>query len=140
MKITFKDNLKGDFYNTLKTRIDDFFQKNHLSVKANAVLWVEVVTVLVIQAALYLALISNLLNAPLFILTFVLFGLMTGLINFIVVHGALHGALSKSASVNKLFGYIFDLNGISSYVWKLTHNTLHHTYTNIPGCDGDIDK
>ena len=36
------------------------------------------------------------------------------------------------------FGYVFDLLGANGYMWKITHNVIHHTYTNITGVDEDL--
>lgn len=60
-------------------------------------------------------------------------------IGFSVAHDALHGAYSERAWVNRLVGYSFDLLGANGYMWKITHNVVHHTYTNIQGVDGDLE-
>ncbi len=51
----------------------------------------------------------------------------------------MHGAYSSNSTVNRLLGLTFDILGANSYMWKLTHNVIHHTYTNIEGVDEDID-
>jgi linoleoyl-CoA desaturase len=38
-----------------------------------------------------------------------------------------------------VFSLFFNLIGANAYVWSITHNIVHHTYTNIPGHDEDID-
>ena len=55
-----------------------------------------------------------------------------------MAHDALHGAYSSSPTVNKLIGLSFDLIGANGYMWKITHNVIHHTYTNIEGVDEDL--
>ncbi len=60
-------------------------------------------------------------------------------IGFSVAHDALHGAYAERAWVNKVMGYSFDLLGANGYMWKITHNVVHHTYTNIQGVDGDLE-
>jgi linoleoyl-CoA desaturase len=57
---------------------------------------------------------------------------------FCVAHDALHGAYSASSRVNRMLGYTFDLAGANGYMWKITHNVIHHTYTNIQGVDEDL--
>jgi linoleoyl-CoA desaturase len=57
---------------------------------------------------------------------------------FCVAHDALHGGYSASPRVNGLLGYSFDLMGANGYMWKITHNVIHHTYTNIHGVDEDL--
>jgi linoleoyl-CoA desaturase len=56
------------------------------------------------------------------------------------MHDALHGSYSKKAPVNKLLGYSIYFLGANAVVWKVHHNVLHHTYTNIHGLDEDIDN
>ena len=60
-------------------------------------------------------------------------------IGFSVAHDALHGAYSASPLLNKLIGYVFDTLGANGYIWKITHNGIHHTYTNIRGYDEDLE-
>ena len=36
-------------------------------------------------------------------------------------------------------GYLIHFIGGSATNWKLQHNVLHHSYTNISGMDEDID-
>jgi linoleoyl-CoA desaturase len=59
-------------------------------------------------------------------------------IGFAVVHDALHGAYSHKPWVNRNLGRLFDLLGANAYLWKITHNVIHHTYTNIEGIDEDL--
>ncbi|MDX1629943.1 MAG: acyl-CoA desaturase, partial [Fulvivirga sp.] len=55
-----------------------------------------------------------------------------------VMHDAIHGSYSKNQKVNKLMGYTMNLIGANATVWKIQHNVLHHTYTNIEASDDDI--
>lgn len=60
-------------------------------------------------------------------------------IGFSVAHDALHGSYSKNKNINRLLGFSFDLLGANGYVWKITHNVIHHTYTNINEHDMDLN-
>src|SRR5699024_5753791 len=60
-------------------------------------------------------------------------------IGFSVSHDALHGAYSSNKTINRLLGYSFDLIGANGYIWKITHNVVHHTYTNIHEHDDDLE-
>jgi linoleoyl-CoA desaturase len=55
-----------------------------------------------------------------------------------VMHDANHGAYSGNNTVNYIMGHTLNLLGGSVFNWKLQHNILHHTYTNIAGMDDDI--
>lgn len=56
-----------------------------------------------------------------------------------IMHDAIHGSYSKNKTVNKLLGEVINLVGGASINWKIQHNVLHHTYTNIEGYDEDIE-
>lgn len=56
-----------------------------------------------------------------------------------VMHDALHGSYSDNRRINKIMGYTMNLIGANAAVWKVQHNVLHHTYTNINEADDDIN-
>lgn len=56
-----------------------------------------------------------------------------------VMHDAIHGSYSKNKKINTLLGYTFNLIGANAIVWKIQHNVLHHTYTNIDQADDDLN-
>ncbi|WP_366512701.1 acyl-CoA desaturase [Lunatimonas sp.] len=60
-------------------------------------------------------------------------------IGFNVCHDALHGAYSSKPWKNHLLGWLFNIIGANAYIWKITHNQIHHTYTNIVGHDADLE-
>lgn len=74
----------------------------------------------------------------LLITLYVLSGLGMAGIGMGVMHDAIHGAYSKNRMVNKFMGYTMNLIGANSKIWKIQHNVLHHTYTNIDQSDHDI--
>jgi linoleoyl-CoA desaturase len=57
-----------------------------------------------------------------------------------VMHDANHGALTSSPRLNRIVGYSADLLGGSSWLWRFTHNHLHHGNTNVDGVDSDISQ
>jgi linoleoyl-CoA desaturase len=59
-------------------------------------------------------------------------------IGMAVMHDANHGAYSSNQTINEYVGYLLNLVGGSAENWKIQHNILHHTYTNIEGLDADI--
>ena len=74
--------------------------------------------------------------------TLILWGLigfgMSG-IGLSVMHDANHNAYSKNKKVNKWIGYLLNILGGFDLNWRIQHNVLHHTYTNIIGMDEDVD-
>jgi len=66
-------------------------------------------------------------------------GLSVAAIGMSVMHDANHAAYSRRPWVNRAFGSTLDLMGVNSFIWRHKHNVLHHTYTNVDGCDYDLD-
>ncbi|WP_225975162.1 fatty acid desaturase family protein [Anseongella ginsenosidimutans] len=66
-------------------------------------------------------------------------GVTMAFVGFNICHDALHGAYSSNKKVNKGLGLLFNIIGANGYLWGITHNIVHHTYTNIPGHDEDIE-
>ncbi len=64
---------------------------------------------------------------------------MTG-IGMGIMHDAIHGSYSNKPRINKLMGYTFNLIGANATVWRIQHNVLHHTYTNIEHADDDLNS
>src|SRR4029079_15300132 len=57
-----------------------------------------------------------------------------------VMHDANHGSLTRSPRLNRVIGYSADLLGASSWMWRFSHNNLHHGNTNVDGVDSDISQ
>jgi linoleoyl-CoA desaturase len=69
-----------------------------------------------------------------------LFGLNMAAIGFNIMHDACHGSFSTKGWVNEIFGWTNNFLGGNAFLWKLKHNIIHHTYTNIDGVDDDINN
>lgn len=69
---------------------------------------------------------------------YALIGLGSAGIGLCVMHDANHGSFSSNKSLNKVMSFTMNLIGGSAFTWKMQHNVLHHTYTNIYEMDEDI--
>lgn len=78
-------------------------------------------------------------SAPLLFALYITTGLGMAGVGMGVMHDGIHGSYSKKKKVNKLMGLTFNLIGANATVWKIQHNVLHHTYTNIEHADDDIN-
>ena len=72
------------------------------------------------------------------IITGCLFGSSMAWVGLGIQHTANHGALFRSPKLNEIFGYMNDLCGGSSLIWRYHHQVSHHSYTNHPLLDQDI--
>lgn len=137
-KIKFAALDKSLFFPTLKKRVDQYFEQNHKSRYANKTMVIKTIVLISCYILPFVALIA--FNPPLWLalLLWLMMGMGISGIGMSVMHDANHGAFSKSAAVNKWMGYTINLAGAGVLNWKLQHNILHHTYTNIPNVDEDI--
>jgi linoleoyl-CoA desaturase len=87
----------------------------------------------------YIVLISGEINNPWLIwVLWMIMGFGMAGIGLAIMHDANHGSYSKNAKVNKALGYLINFVGGSVTNWKIQHNVLHHSYTNVEGHDEDI--
>lgn len=137
-KIKFSSPQKSLFFITLKKRVDQYFAENHKSRFANNTM---IVKSIVLLSSYIIPFVLLLILTPPFWISLSLW-LMMGMaisgIGMSVMHDANHGAFSKNPVVNKWMGYTINLAGAGVLNWKLQHNILHHTYTNIVPMDEDI--
>lgn len=127
------------FFATLKFKVDQYFIENKISKYADVKMWLKVIFFVAGFIASYVLLLLGGFNIFILLLFAIFLGVFSAFLGFNVCHDAIHRSLSPNDSVNKLFSFFFYLIGASPYVWSITHNIVHHTYTNIPGHDEDIE-
>lgn len=130
---------KSDFFATVRQRVDHYFTSNNISKNANALMWGKTIFFLSGMVIIYALIISNAFSLWAMLGLAILLGMFAAFIGFNVCHDAIHGAFSKNPKVNYALGLVFNIIGANAYVWSITHNVVHHTYTNIPGHDEDIE-
>src|SRR5690606_26095805 len=122
----------------VRRRVMDYFKTTGKSQKANGPMIAKTVLVVGLTIATYCVIMFGGFSPTQMLGLAILLGVCMAGIGFSVAHDALHGAYSNNATVNRLLGYTFDLVGANGYMWKITHNVIHHTYTNIDGIDEDL--
>ncbi|WP_026464579.1 fatty acid desaturase family protein [Adhaeribacter aquaticus] len=138
-KLKFTNSNKSEFFATARLRVEKHFQDNNIPKHANKAMWGKIAFYLTGFTTLYLLVMSNHFSLSTMFIMALLIGVFSAFIGFNVCHDAIHGSLSPNSRVNKIFSFIFNLIGASPYVWNISHNVVHHTYTNIPGHDEDIE-
>jgi linoleoyl-CoA desaturase len=137
--ITFATTRK-DFSTTLNKRVNDYFKTNNISRHANAEMVIKTIFMFSLYFVPYAFIISGAVVNTWSLLALVcVMGLGLAGIGLSVMHDANHGAYSKKAWVNSLLGYSLNLVGANAFNWKIQHNVLHHTYTNVHEVDEDIN-
>ncbi len=138
--IHFKNTSNQEFFTVLRKRVKNYFQENKISMKANAAMICKTIIMLMMYfiplVLIYTKTFSGWRNILLYaIMGFALAGTAMG-----VAHDANHKAYSSSKFWNKWIGNIMYVYGFNTYVWKVQHNNLHHTFTNIYQHDEDINS
>lgn len=129
------------FFDTLKKNIDEYFTANNIAPSGNAALWWKTVAMLALFFVPNILIVSGIAagHTLLFFVLWFLQGLGMVGIGCAVHHDSNHGSYSDNKTVNKIIGDIVNLVGGYDVTWRIQHNILHHTYTNIEGLDEDID-
>jgi linoleoyl-CoA desaturase len=70
-----------------------------------------------------------------FVALYLLGGLAQTFLLLNIAHDSNHNAISSRSVVNKTLNYVFDLCGISSYMWRILHHRGHHSCINLHGED-----
>lgn len=128
-----------DFVMTLNKRVNEYFKVNNISKHANSEMIFKTVVMFTLYFVPYSLILSGIVTGTFWLLAMVVvMGVGLAGIGLSVMHDANHGAYSKKAWVNNLIGYSLNLLGTTSFNWKLQHNVLHHSYTNVHEEDEDI--
>ena len=138
--ITFESNTNAEFYKTLQQRVREYFKQNNISRFGNAGMVVKTVFMISLYVVPFILLNTVFADSVLLsVLMWVIMGFGMAGVGLSIMHDANHGAYSKNDRVNKLLGLVINGVGGSDVNWRIQHNVLHHTYTNVSGYDEDID-
>jgi linoleoyl-CoA desaturase len=129
---------RSAFHPTVKARVEAYFKEKGISRHANGALITKAVVLISLYVLPFVVLLALQPGYGVSLLLWLLMGLGLAGIGMSVMHDANHGAFSASERVNYWLGHTLNLCGGSAHNWKLQHNILHHTYTNITHVDEDI--
>jgi linoleoyl-CoA desaturase len=136
----FSRDIHPDFSKALRKKVNIYFKTHNKSRNANATMVVKTVIMISLFIIPLILLSSGIITSvPLLFVLYILSGLGMAGIGMGVMHDAIHGSYSKNKKINALLGYTFNLIGANATVWKIQHNVLHHTYTNIDHADDDLN-
>jgi len=128
-----------EFYAVLSQRVNQYFKTNSIGRNANSEMVIKTTFMLLLFFIPFGISLSGLVASyGGYLLLCVVMGLGVAGIGLSIMHDANHGAYSTKPWVNDLMGYTLNLVGANAFNWKIQHNVLHHTYTNIYDVDEDI--
>ncbi len=139
--VKFTPKSKSGFYDTVKERVKAYFQNNHIIKNANTKMRIKTLVMISLYVVPYLVMVCGLAahNTWFFISLWFIMGWGIVGIGASIMHDSNHGAYSTSKTTNYFLGSLLNYVGGYSLNWRIQHNILHHTYTNLHGLDEDID-
>jgi linoleoyl-CoA desaturase len=137
--VRFANDSRAEFFNVLRARVKEFFDKKETSPYANGSMVLKTISMLLIYLVPLVVLCLGAFNSvAIMFLCWVIMGFGMAGIGMSVMHDANHGSYSKNENVNKYVGFLINLVGGCAVTWKIQHNLLHHSFTNVDGLDDDI--
>ena len=123
------------FPKALRRRLEDFFADQRISPKADLSMWLKVAVGLSALLGSWIAIYALRPDSWRFVALYLLGGLAQTFLLLNIAHDSNHNAISTVPQVNKLLNYVFDVCGISSYMWRILHHRGHHSCVNLQGED-----
>ncbi len=133
------DLSERQFVVALRKNVNEYFKKNNISTKGNSKMVLKTVVLTSLYIVPFLLILFVPMNFVIALIMCVVMGIGIAGVGMGVMHDACHSSYSKTPWVNNLLGGSLYLLGSNVLNWKIQHNVLHHTYTNIAGYDEDIN-
>lgn len=127
------------FFDSLRKKVDKYFEDNNLKYTGNWRIYLKTAILLSTAATFYTILVFFTPSLGISLVLCGLLGINLAAIGFNVMHDGAHGAYSSKEWLNNMMGYTLNLMGGDVQLWKIKHNLIHHSFTNIEGLDDDIN-
>lgn len=137
-QVKFSQDNASDFHKELRKRVNQYFKDNNISKYANANMVFKTIFMVSLYFVPFILILTYFESYLLITLMWILMGFGMAGIGLSIMHDANHSAYSKNKYVNIMLGKLMVFIGGSDVNWRIQHNVLHHTYTNISGMDEDI--
>ena len=139
--VKFKPNNDREFGITLRKRVNAYFKEKKISKTGDYRIWIKVIVMPLLYLVPFGILLSGIASFSLLLFygLWVLMGVGLAGCGLGLMHDANHGSISKKKGVNNFISLIINLAGGYALNWRIQHNVLHHSFTNIDGYDEDID-
>jgi linoleoyl-CoA desaturase len=129
---------RRDFSTTLNSRVNDYFKTKNIGKQGNTEMVIKTCCMFAAYLVPYALIVSGVITGWPLLIALLVMSLGLAGIGLSVMHDANHGAYSRRPWVNTLLGYSLNMVGANAFNWKMQHNILHHTFTNVHEEDEDI--
>lgn len=139
--VRFNKKDRPEFYKELNRRVNKYFKDRNLSKHANLNMKLKTAFMVSLYFIPLFVLLSGKLTTfwPIFAAYIIMSFGMSG-IGLSIMHDANHGSYSTNKTVNHVLGYLINCIGGYHVTWKIQHNVLHHSFTNIHEHDEDLNQ
>ena len=138
-QVSFSRSDSTKFFKTLNKRVNQYFKEKNILKTGNWKLYTKAIIMFSIFFVPLILILTLAMPQWVSLLLTVLIGIGMAGVGMNVMHDSNHGSFSSKKWVNKLMGSSIYILAGNVYNWKVQHNVLHHTFTNIKGHDEDID-
>lgn len=138
-QVRFARPTRDSFRNVLTKRVKEYFSEEGISNKANSKMIFKTFGMLAIYFSPYILMLTLNMNAAGVLLMYLIMGIGMAGIGMGVMHDAIHGAYHNNRIINQIVGSTIYLISGNVATWRIQHNILHHTFTNIEGLDEDME-
>ena len=138
-KISF-NNKQSPFFDSLKEKVEIYFKENKINQTGNFKLFTKSFVLLPLAISLYTILVFFNPGIILSILFCIILGFTISSIGFNIMHDGAHGSYSKHKWINRFSAHSLSAVGGSPFMWRIKHNIIHHSFTNIDGVDDDLNN
>lgn len=139
--VRFNNRNNTEFITALRQNVNTYFKENNISKFGNWSMYLKTAFMVSLYFIPLILMLSGYITSTpaMYAMWFIMSLGMAG-IGLSVMHDANHGAYSSHKNINSFFGWIVNFLGAYHINWKVQHNVLHHSFTNIEGHDEDITK
>ena len=132
--------INHEFAQELKQKIQTYFAGSGHSTYANKVMILKSLRAVVYYFYIYFIILSGSIeNIYMLFLLWAMLGLGQAFIGMGLMHDVLHNSYTKNKWIKALMEIPIHSIGIVSRIWKIEHNQVHHTHTNVEEVDQDIN-
>jgi len=139
-KVNFSRIDKAKFFRTLNKRVNTYFKENNIKRTGNWKLYSKAIIMFAVFLVPFILILTIDMPGWLQLLLTSVIGVGLAGVGMNVMHDSNHESFSSKAWINKLMGSSIYILAGNVYNWKVQHNILHHTFTNIVNHDEDLDS
>jgi linoleoyl-CoA desaturase len=137
--ISFSRIDKAKFFRILNKRVNTYFKERKIKRTGNWKLYSKAIIMFALFLIPLVLILTISMPQWLLLLLTIVIGIGMAGVGMNVMHDSNHESFSSRKWVNKLMGSSMYILAGNVYNWKVQHNVLHHTFTNVKGHDEDID-